>query len=122
MESSRCRLSKKNCVFIDEAGFNSQLTRSRAWSKIGTPAKVSVNTQKGMNISIIGCIAPFGTIDFSKVELLKKTDAIKIEKKFHSESNSKKRKASTQETTKSKPLKKGITAYYIVKSMESVMN
>lgn len=73
---------KKKCVFIDEAGFNSQLTRSRAWSKIGTPAKVSVNTQKGVNISIIGCIAPFGTIDFSKVEPLKKTDAIKIEKKF----------------------------------------
>ena len=113
---------QRNCVFIDEAGFNSQLIRSRAWSKVGTPAKVSVNTQKGVNISIIGCIAPFGTVDFSKVEPLKKTDAAKIEKEFHSESNSKKRKALTQEATKPKPLRKGTTAYHIVKFMESVLN
>ncbi|KAG2200873.1 hypothetical protein INT46_006435, partial [Mucor plumbeus] len=115
-------VDQRNCVFIDEAGFNSQLIRSRAWSKVGTPAKVSVNTQKGVNISIIGCIAPFGTVDFSKVEPLKKTDAAKIEKEFHSESNSKKRKALTQEATKPKPLRKGTTAYHIVKFMESVLN
>ncbi|KAG2195265.1 hypothetical protein INT46_001996 [Mucor plumbeus] len=110
---------QRNCVFIDEAGFNSQLIRSRAWSKVGTPAKVLVNTQKGVNISI----APFGTVDFSKVEPLKKTDAAKIEKEFHSEPNSKKRKkALTQEATTPKPLRKGTTAYHIVKFMESVLN
>lgn len=53
---------------------------------------------------------------------MKKTDASKIEKEFHSESNLKKRKATTQEITKPKPLKKGTTAYHIVKFMESVMN
>jgi hypothetical protein len=66
-------------------------------SKVGTPAKVSINTQKGVNISIIECIAPFGTtVDFSKFEPLKKTDAVKIEKEFYSKSNSKKRKALSQ--------------------------
>jgi thymidine kinase len=31
---------QKNCVFIDEAGFNSHQIRSRAWSVKGTPAQV----------------------------------------------------------------------------------
>lgn len=31
---------QKNCVFIDEAGFHSQLMRGRAWSKVGTPANI----------------------------------------------------------------------------------
>ncbi|CEP19269.1 hypothetical protein [Parasitella parasitica] len=30
----------ENCVFVDEAGFHSQLMRSRAWSKVGFPAIV----------------------------------------------------------------------------------
>ncbi|KAI8878094.1 hypothetical protein K501DRAFT_229053 [Backusella circina FSU 941] len=43
---------QKNCVFIDEAGFHSQLMRGRAWSKVGTPANVKVHTQKGVNLRI----------------------------------------------------------------------
>lgn len=61
---------QKNCVFIDEAGFNSQMMRGRAWSRVGEPAKVKVHSRKGVNISIIGCISPFGTINLSKVEPL----------------------------------------------------
>ncbi|RCH83052.1 hypothetical protein CU098_007381, partial [Rhizopus stolonifer] len=38
----------KNYVFIDEAGFHSQMMRGRAWSKVDEPAKVKVH--------IIGCI------------------------------------------------------------------
>jgi transposase len=108
----------ENCVFVDEAGFHSQMMRGRAWSKKGDPALVKVHTQKGVNISIVGCISPFGTICFSKVEPLKKSDAAKIEKEFPEASPSKKRKA------ESKPiqLKKGTTAYHIVKFMESVMD
>ena len=71
-----------NCVFMDEAGFNAHQIRSKAWSVKGTPAIVSVPTQKGVNLSIIGCISPFGTINFSKVEPLKPADVAKIEKKF----------------------------------------
>ncbi|ORE00990.1 hypothetical protein BCV72DRAFT_258995 [Rhizopus microsporus var. microsporus] len=75
----------ENYVFIDETGFHSQLMRSRAWSKAGNPVIVKVHTQKGVNISIVGCSSPFGTICFSK-------------------------------------LKKGTSAYHIVKFMKSVMD
>lgn len=55
-----------NCVFMDEAGFNAHQIRSKAWSVKGTPTIVSVPTQKGVNLSIIGCISPFGTIIFRR--------------------------------------------------------
>jgi hypothetical protein len=47
---------QKNCVFIDEAGFHSQLMRGPAWLKVGTPANVKMHTQKRVNLSMIGCI------------------------------------------------------------------
>ncbi|KAG2210753.1 hypothetical protein INT46_008575 [Mucor plumbeus] len=65
---------QRDCVFIDEARFSSQLIRPRAWSKFTTGT----------------------TVDFSKFEPLKKTDAVKIEKEFYSKSDSKKRKALSQ--------------------------
>lgn len=55
---------------IDKSGFNPQLIRYRACSKVGTPgtpAKVSVNTQKGVSTSIVGCIALFGVVHFQKL-------------------------------------------------------
>lgn len=112
----------ENCDFVDEAGFHSQLMRSRAWSKVGDPAIVKDHTQKGVNITIVGCISPFGTICFSKVEPLKKTDAALIEKEFPELSPSKKREASNKSKSKPIQLKKGTTAYHIVKFIESVMD
>jgi hypothetical protein len=47
-----------NCVFMDKSGFNAHQIRKRAWSRIGEPAIVTVPPQKGVNVSIIGCIAP----------------------------------------------------------------
>ncbi|KAI8078245.1 uncharacterized protein B0P05DRAFT_470602, partial [Gilbertella persicaria] len=38
--------SQKNCVFIDKAGFHSQLMRGRARPKVSTPANLKVHTQK----------------------------------------------------------------------------
>lgn len=112
---------QSNCVFVDEAGFHTQMIRGRAWSKKGDPAKVKVHTQKGVNISIVGCISPFGVINFSKVEPLKKSDVAKIEKEFPQHEN-KKRKASSQNADKPKKLPKGTTAYHIVKFMDVVMD
>lgn len=68
MESSRCRLSKKNYVFVDEVGFHAQMIRGRAWSKKGDPAVVKVHTQKGVNISIVGYIVSFGIIEGRALE------------------------------------------------------
>lgn len=62
----------KNCVFVYEAGFHSQIMRGRACLKAGGLAKVKVYNQKCVNINIIGCIAARGIISFSKVEPLKK--------------------------------------------------
>ncbi|CEP10623.1 hypothetical protein [Parasitella parasitica] len=111
---------KRNCVFVDEAGFHTQMIRGRAWSKKGDPAKVKVHTQKGVNISIVGCISPFGVVNFSKVEPLKKSDVAKLEKEFAP--FTKKRKASTQDADKPEKIPKGTTAYHIVKFMEAVMD
>jgi hypothetical protein len=47
----------KNCMFVDEAGFNSHQTGSRGWSKVGEPAVAKIPKNKGVNISIIGCIS-----------------------------------------------------------------
>lgn len=110
---------QKNCVFVDEAGFNTHMIRGRAWSKVGEPANTTVHKQRGANISIVECIAYFGTVNFSKAEPLTKGDAGKLEHEYANPA-SKKRKAKDPE--KKKPLKKGTTAYHIVKFMETVMD
>jgi hypothetical protein len=112
---------QKNCVFIDEAGFHTQMMRSRAWSKKGDPANVEVHARRGANVTIVGCISPFGTINFSKVEPLQRADMEKLEEEFQ-EPKGKKRKGDTLESSKPKALKKGTTAYHIVKFIEAVMD
>lgn len=107
-------------MFIDEAGFNSHQIRSRAWSVKGTPAIVKIPTQRGVNLSIVVCISPFGTINFSKVIPLKDSDVAKIAKEFPVP-ESKKRKAKTEEVPKTK-VKKGTTAYHVVHFVRDVMD
>lgn len=96
------------------------MIRGRAWSKVGEPAYVTVHKQRGVNISIVGCISYFGTVNFSKVEPLTKADAEKLEQEYANPASKKKRKAKDPE--KKKPLKKGTRTYYIVKFMEKVMD
>ncbi|ORE00966.1 hypothetical protein BCV72DRAFT_88365 [Rhizopus microsporus var. microsporus] len=97
---------QKNYVFIDEAGFHTQMMKGRAWSKVGDPANVKVHNRKGVNISIVVCISPFATINFSKVKPLKRGDAEKIEKEF-TQPIPKKRKANVDEDDqKNRPKKK----------------
>ncbi|GAA5811948.1 hypothetical protein MFLAVUS_005395 [Mucor flavus] len=74
-----------------------------AWLLKGEPAQVKVRTQKGVNLSIVGCISPFDTINFFKVESLKPNDVAKIEKEFPLP-ESKKRKAETENTPKTKTI------------------
>ncbi|KAI8048502.1 DDE superfamily endonuclease-domain-containing protein [Thamnidium elegans] len=56
---------EKNCVFLDEAGFNPHISRSRGWSKKGKPAKSIVPTSRGTSITILGAISAQGVIDIS---------------------------------------------------------
>jgi thymidine kinase len=37
---------QRDCVFVDEAGFHSQMMRNRAWSKVGTPAMSNYTIKK----------------------------------------------------------------------------
>jgi transposase len=68
---------RKNCVFINEAGFNLHTQRSYGRSRKGTPAKGIVPTAKGITITILGAISQAGVIDIS----LKKPQATSISKK-----------------------------------------
>jgi hypothetical protein len=110
-----------NCVFIDESGFSSHQIRKRAWSRIGEPAIVKVPTQKGVNVSIVGCTASWGIINFNKVEPLKPSDAALIKKEFPQPENKKKRKAKTGEAAKPQA-KKGTTVYHIAKFIKANMD
>ena len=67
----------KNCVFIDEAGFNLHIQRSFGRSLKGTPAKGTVPTGRGVTVSILGAISEAGVIDIS----LKKPQAASTSKK-----------------------------------------
>ncbi|KAF7725528.1 hypothetical protein EC973_009558 [Apophysomyces ossiformis] len=51
-----------NCVFLDEAGFNLHMTRTRGWSKKGAPAKTTVPASKGTTITILGAISSAGLL------------------------------------------------------------
>lgn len=77
------------------------MIRGRAWSKVGEPAYATVHKQRGVNISIVGCISYFGTVSFSKVEPLTKADAEKLEQEYANPASKKKEK---QKTLKRKSL------------------
>lgn len=55
----------KNCVFIDEAGFNMHVRRNVDRSKIGTPAKGVVPTNRGISITIFDAIYHGGILDLT---------------------------------------------------------
>ncbi|KAG2193614.1 hypothetical protein INT47_007237 [Mucor saturninus] len=69
---------QKNCVFIDEAGFNVNITRNRGWSKRGTPAKAIVPSARSTSITILGAISVDGVIDIS---LRKPTSSVATKKR-----------------------------------------
>lgn len=66
---------QNNCVFVDEAGFNTHMIRGRACSEVREPAYVTIYKQRGAKISIVGYSAFFVTVNFSKVETLTKAKA-----------------------------------------------
>ncbi|KAG2192701.1 hypothetical protein INT47_009303 [Mucor saturninus] len=69
---------QKNCVFIDETGFNVNITRNRGWSKKGTPAKAIVPSARSTSITILGAISVDAVIDIS---LRKPTSSVTTKKR-----------------------------------------
>ncbi|KAG0743808.1 hypothetical protein G6F35_010349 [Rhizopus arrhizus] len=91
----------KNCMFVDEAGFNSHQTGSRGWSKVGEPAVAKIPKNKNP---------------------LKPSDVEKIEKEFPLPDNKKKRKANVDDNAPKRKISKDTTAYHVVKFIEQTMN
>jgi hypothetical protein len=56
---------KKNCVFIDEAGFNMHIRRNFNRSKRGKPAKVELPKNRCITITIVGAICERGIINLT---------------------------------------------------------
>jgi transposase len=50
----------RNCIFVDEAGFNVNMVRGRARAKPNQPAAVHTESKRGTNISIIMAISNHG--------------------------------------------------------------
>jgi hypothetical protein len=55
----------KNCVFIDEAGFNLYTQRNHGRSGKGTPEKCIIHTGKAVAITILDVISDAGVTDVS---------------------------------------------------------
>jgi hypothetical protein len=55
----------RNCVFIDEAGFNLHTQRNHGRSRKGAPAKGIVPTEKGITFTLLGAISQ--TVSTSKM-------------------------------------------------------
>ncbi|EIE92185.1 hypothetical protein RO3G_16896 [Rhizopus delemar RA 99-880] len=74
----------KNCVFIDEAGFNMHIRRNFGRSKRGMPAKAVIPANRGITVSIIGAICEKRVIDLTLRKpkaVQKKTNSNKKRKK-----------------------------------------
>lgn len=54
-----------NFVFLDESAFHIDMKRTRAWSKKGTPAIVTVPTTRAKTTAILGAISASGLIKVS---------------------------------------------------------
>ncbi|KAI8378347.1 hypothetical protein BD560DRAFT_309149, partial [Blakeslea trispora] len=100
----------KNCIFIDQAGFNVHLARVGTSTNKGVHTTTKLHTVKGASFSLMGSISPFGVIGMSKVEPLIATDAKKLNEEF------------LQGETGEQAWKKGITTFHLAKFIEIVLD
>ena len=59
------KIDFESCVFIDESGFNFHMRRTFGRSRRGTPAKIVVSNNRGVNLTILGAIASEGVVNLS---------------------------------------------------------
>lgn len=55
----------KNCVFIDESGFDINMRRSRAWSRKGTEAIAPTESTRAKSHTVIGAISAIGIVSIT---------------------------------------------------------
>jgi hypothetical protein len=54
-----------NCVFLDESGFNINMTRGKAWSKVGEPAIEVIPFTRAVSKTALGAISSIGVVNVS---------------------------------------------------------
>jgi transposase len=57
-----------NCVFLDESGFDINMTRGRAWSAIGEPVIVETPSGRAVSHTVLGAISSAGVVNVSTRE------------------------------------------------------
>ncbi|KAG1450377.1 hypothetical protein G6F56_008368 [Rhizopus delemar] len=58
----------QNCVFLDESGFDINMTRERAWSARGEPAIVETPSGRATSHTVLGAISSVGVVNVSMRE------------------------------------------------------
>lgn len=53
----------QNCVFLDEPGFDINMTRERAWSARGEPAIVETLSGRATSHTVLGAISSVGVVN-----------------------------------------------------------
>lgn len=124
----------KNCVFIDEAGFNINTRNSWARSARGIPAIVQVPKSRSPSHTIIGAIHASSVLHVVLKKPPPKSDRSSQNKKIKKTNNGKKRAASEigkedtnveedEETVDTaKPASKGTTTAYFDKFMNELLD
>lgn len=58
----------QNCVFLDESGFDINMTRERAWSTREEPAVVETPSGRATSHTVLGAISSVGVVNVSMRE------------------------------------------------------
>lgn len=111
----------KNCVFIDEAGFNINMKNNWAWSAKGSPAVVKTPLTRAANRTIIGAICATTVVH---VVLRKPPQAILKERAKNRKNNKGKKRVvddiDLDEDAKAPP--KGTTILHYVKFINELLD
>jgi hypothetical protein len=83
---------QKNYIFVDEAGFNTQMMRGRAWSRVGESAKSSFIAEKTLTSVLSAEYYLLEPSISSRLNFLNKAMLINWKKSFLNPSNKKKKK------------------------------
>lgn len=120
----------KNCVFIDEAGFNISMRNNWAKSASGTPAVVTIPNTRAQSHTIIGAIHSSSIIHVVLKKPSPKFETEAGNKKKRKANNGKKKVAAEINSEEpivdiadiTKPASKGTTTAHFVKFMNELLD
>jgi hypothetical protein len=102
----------KNCVFLDEAGFDVNMRRSRGWAQRGKPAIEETTSARDISHTVIGAVSAFGVVNVS----MREPDNVKKRRVV----GAKKRKAAEDAVAAAIP--KGTTAGHFVQFISDTLD